>query len=301
MSFSFRKFELKSLLWKKVIKRTVLIFIIGLLLNWYPFFNKSLAELRYFGVLQRIALAYGGASVLVLLLNKRYLWVALLIILFSYWRLLLLGDLESPLSLENNLVRKIDLSLFGENHIYHGYGIPFDPEGLLSTIPAIGTAMVGYLCGMMLQRKNENHSRVKKLFLFGLTGILFGYMWHLIGFPINKPIWSSSYVLFAGGLAMVFLAILIWVIDMKGRKKWSFIFEVFGRNPLISYVLAGLIIKTVFLVRIGDTNPYGWIYQRIFQEFLGNYFGSFFQALTYTLFIWLFAFYLFRKGKVIKI
>jgi predicted acyltransferase len=302
MSFSFKAYKTDhKILVRKILTRTFLIFLVGLLLNWYPFFNKSLDDLRIFGVLQRIALAYGLGALLCALLNTRWIIISLVAILFGYWGILLSAGGTDPLSLENNLVRVIDLYLFGENHIYHGYGIPFDPEGLLSTLPTVGTVILGFLTGGMIQQVNDQYVKIRNMIISGSVLIILAYGWQELGFPINKPIWSSSYVLLTGGLAMLLFAFLLWLIDGKGWQDWTFIFRVFGLNPLASYALSGLIIKTFFLIKIGDQNIYAWLYTHFFQSSFGNYLGSFLQALTYTMFIWFFAWLLYRKNMVIKL
>jgi predicted acyltransferase len=303
MSYSFRKYQDdKAALSRKILKRTAAILLVGLVLNWYPFFNKSLGDLRYFGVLQRIALAYGLGALIVVYTKERVLPIILAGLLVGYWVLLLLGGTPpDPLSLENNLVRIVDLAVFGEKHVYHGYGIPFDPEGLLSTLPAAGTVILGYLIGKRMQKLHQHFEKVKMLIIAGVASVIAGYLWQYLGFPINKPIWSSSYVLLTGGLAMIILAILIYIIDILAVEKWTFIFKVFGLNPLISYVLSGLVIKTFFLIKIGEQNLYGWMYSQVFQVFFGDYLGSLMQALFYTFFIWFFAWLLYRRGRVIKL
>lgn len=302
MAFSFQKYdEGKNQLLRKIAWRTMMIFLVGILLNWYPFFNKSLADLRIFGVLQRIALAYGLGAVLCAFLSRRYLILSLVLILLGYWGILLSTGVEDPLSLENNLVRKIDLMLFGENHIYHGYGIPFDPEGLLSTLPTAGTVIIGFLTGQMIQRVGDHLQKIKYLLIAGPLLIILAYLWQFLGFPINKPIWSSSYVLLTAGLAMLLFAALLWLIDIANLTRWTYIFRVFGLNPLVSYALSGLIIKSFSLVKIGNQSLYGWLYAQLFQPAFGNYLGSLIQALTYTMFIWLFAWILYRRNTVIKL
>ena len=302
MSFSFLKFEKaeRSKWIKKVLKRTVLIYLVGILLHWYPFFNKSIGELRVVGVLPRIALAYGIGSLIVIFVREKWLVYVLAAILLGYWGLLLGFGGDDPLSLPDNAVRSLDLWLFGENHIYHGYGIPFDPEGLLSTIPTVGTVLVGYLIGKTMQRVKLAKDKIIRIIPWVIGMIVAGVAWNFLGFPINKPIWSSSYVLYAGGLATLLLAVLIWIIDVQGWKDWAYVFRVFGLNPLASYALSGFVIKTFGLIKIGDQGLYGWLYSHLFQH-AGNYFGSFLQALCYTMFIWLFAWWLYRKNKVIKL
>ena len=302
MSFSFKKYEVsdrKSWI-QKIVKRTVLIIAIGILLNWFPFFNKSLSEVRVFGVLQRIGLAYGFAALVVVFTREKLLPFVLGLLLAFYWIILLAFGGEEPLTLQDNAVRVLDLFLVGPQHIYHGYGMPFDPEGLLSTIPSIATALFGYLVGKRIQMVADPLQKVFTILPVGIAGILIGVLWHFMGFPINKPLWSSSYVLVAGGLATLCLALLIFIIDHKGLRRWSLIFEAFGLNALVSYVLSGIILKTFLLIKVGNQQIYAWIYDHIYQHG-GLYLGSFLQAISYTLVIWLFAYVLYKRKIVIKI
>lgn len=303
MAFSFAKYELgsRSSWLQKVVRRTVLIFVIGLLLNWFPFITKSISDLRVFGVLQRIALAYGGASLLLIYLRKDWVPYIIGILLFGYWGILHMFGGAAPLSLEGNAVRTLDLWLVGERHVYHGYGIPFDPEGLLSTIPSIATVLFGYLIGRLVKTHPEHMVKVRKMGFWGFILIAAGVVWHLAGFPINKPIWSSSYVLVTAGLGTWLLALFIFVLDVKGWKKWGYVFKVYGLNPLISYVLSGLIVRSLNLIKIDGTSFYPWLYGSVFQPIFGLQGGSAMQALVYTMFIWLFAWILYRKSIVIKL
>ncbi len=302
MSFSFRKFDKtrRSSWVLKIVRRTALIFLIGMLLNWFPFYSKSLAELRIFGVLQRIAVAYGMAGLLIVAIGNRYK-VAFWAILVVYTIILWLFGGSNPFSLEENVVRSLDLMIVGENHMYHGYGLAFDPEGLLSSLPSVATVLFGYFIGQVLQKADGYRSQILQLCKYGLLATILGGTLHLLGVPINKPIWSSSYVLFSGGLASLFLAALIYIIDDKGWKYWIYIFRAFGLNPLISFVMSGLVLKTLSLIIIDGTRAYPWIYSAIFQPIFGNHLGSFLQALVYTMVIWLFAWWLYLQHRVIKL
>jgi predicted acyltransferase len=213
--------------------------------------------------------------------------------------LLTAGD--GALTLEGNLVRITDLALFGENHIYKGYGLPFDPEGLLSTIPAIGTILLGYLAGRHMMDFTTNQEKIQWLLMFGVGGIIIGLIWSALGFPINKPIWSSSYVLYTGGLAMVLLACMIWVIDVHKIQHWTYVFKAFGQNPLVCYALSGVIVKTILLIHIGEKNLYAWSYDTFYQAVFGNYLGSLMFALSFVLLIWAFAWWMDRKGMIVKV
>ncbi|MEE9372744.1 MAG: heparan-alpha-glucosaminide N-acetyltransferase domain-containing protein [Saprospiraceae bacterium] len=303
MSISFNKYDGSNTgLWvKKILKRTALIFLVGLALNWFPFFNKNIADLRIFGVLQRIALAYGLGSLIVIYSSKKWVPYIFGLILIGYYGLLHFFGGDSPLSLEGNASGALDLFLLGDRHVYGGYGIPFDPEGILSTLPTIGTVLFGYWVGKVLQKGDKIDDKMKALLPYALGGIVLGAIWHFAGFPINKPIWSGSYVLITGGLATLTLVILMWVLDKKKWQKWSYIFKAFGRNPLISYVLSGIFIRVFGMIKIGDQGLYSWLYSNVFSHLIDNKFGSFFQALTYVLFIWLFAWWMYRKDIVVKL
>ena len=302
MSYSFNKYDRNDLgSWiTKILRRTLLIFLLGLLLNWFPFYNKSFSDLRIFGVLQRIALAYGFASLLVIFIRDKWLPIIFAGILLLYYYLLIQFGGADPLSLKENAVRILDLALLGENHIYSGYGIPFDPEGLLSTLPAIGTVLLGYIVGKRVQMHSDHLEKSLTLIPVGVLCIIVGLGWHHFGFPVNKPLWSSSYVLVTGGMATLLFSVLLFFIDYLGQERLLNLFRPFGMNALISYVLSGLFIKICFLINIGDTNLYGWLFQNVFIE-LGPELGSFVQALAYTMFILLFAWWLYSKNRIIKI
>lgn len=302
MFISFQKFDdLPKNDWlKKVISRGIKIIIIGVLLNWFPFFTKNIADLRFYGVLQRIGITFLFAGLLVAFIKNKYLWLCLAVILLSYWGILIsIGP--KGLTLEHNLVRTLDLFLMSENHLYGGYGLPFDPEGLLSSFSAVGTVILGYLSGKSINNIKIISSKVNWLLAYGIIFVVAGVLWSLIGFPINKPIWSSSYVLFTGGLAMMMLGILMWLIDGLGYQRWFYIFKAFGQNPLISYVISGLLVKTAFLINIGESNLYSWLYDEVYQVIFGDYLGSFMFAISVAMFVWVIAWWMDRKGIIIKV
>ena len=300
---NFRPQENKKAL-KKIVKRTIIIFTIGLFLNLYPKFNFE--TVRYLGVLQRIAIVYGLGATLCLFFDKKKLIYITVGILFLYWGILYFLVPVNPFEPETNLVGKIDLYLFGANHIWKGLGFPFDPEGLLSTLPAIATALIGSLTGGFLSRNSDHILKIKKLLFFGFALVLLGYIWGFV-FPINKSLWSSSYVCFAAGLAMLFLALLIWIIDVKKYNKWSKPFIHFGTNPLFIFVFSGLYVKTmIYLVSITNskgeaTSGLKYIYQNIFVPIAGNMNGSLLFAIAHIIFFWSLVYLLFRKKIFIKI
>lgn len=271
--------QLTAGLSKKIVKRSLLIFAIGLFLNAFPFIGFQVENLRIFGVLQRIALAYCAASFLVLLVPIRVSVLVAAVVLFGYWAILLLFGGAQPLSLEGNAVRQLDLFLFGENHLYHGYGIPFDPEGLLSTLPALVNVLLGYFAGKLIDETTSREKVVVKLATSGLALFTLALLWNPF-FPINKPIWSSSYVLLTCGLAAVLLATLIWLVDIKGLKTWAQPFLVYGMNPLFIYVLAGIWANLLWLIKLPDgTSIQQFIYAKLLLPWAGEYLASFLFAL----------------------
>lgn len=261
--------------------------------------------MRILGVLQRIALAYGFASILCLYLDEKKLLLISESILIGYWLLLLLSGGSDPYSIEHNLVRRVDLALFGANHLWQEYGVPFDPEGLLSTLPAVVNVIFGYLTGRLIQIANEVKNALLKMFGFGLAAVIIGKIWDVI-LPINKPLWTSSYVLYTTGIALILFAVFIWLIDIKGVRRWTFPFTVYGTNPLFVFALSELWMLILWNIRIKNvdgsfTEGYDWVFYHLFQPLAGNYFGSFLFAISHVLIFWLIAWLLYRKKIVIKI
>ncbi len=304
MAFSFVKYqqEDQSKWVMKVLKRTALIFIIGVLLNWFPFYNTAIGDLRILGVLQRIALAFGGAALLIIFLRDQVkLAIAAVVILLGYWLLMWWGGGNDPYSLEGNLATSFDVNVLGERHVYKGFGIPFDPEGLVSTISGIAHVLIGYFIGLNIQKQaSKPNALLQSLGMTGIVLVILGQIWNF-GFPINKPIWTSSYVLYTTGLATLFLAALIWIIDVKGWKKWTSFFRVFGLNPLIAYVLSGILAKILYTISWEGGNAYSSLYETIFRPVGGDYLGSFLFALNITFIVWLLVYPLFKKNILIKV
>ncbi|MFV0540942.1 MAG: acyltransferase family protein, partial [Aestuariibaculum sp.] len=210
----------------KISKRVCIIFLLGFLLNLYPFFDFD--NVRIMGVLQRIALAYGIGAVFCLGLGQRSMQIVLLVLLLGYWAMLFfLGESTDPYALEGNIVRTFDLLVLGENHVYKGFGVPFDPEGLLSSIPAVATVIIGYLVGQAMSNRDSILRKLRVMAVCGLAMVIAGYLWGMV-FPINKALWTSSYVLYTAGLGTLFFALLIFVIDLKKVVLWTRPFIHFG-------------------------------------------------------------------------
>jgi len=307
MFFSFSKYgqtlNRESLI--RLGKRTLLIFAIGLFFNSFPQWSRDFSRLRIMGVLQRIAVAYCLSSLIVLSVRKKYLpWIGA-VILLAYWWILCHFGTGDPYSLETNATIPFDRAVLGGNHLYRGFGIPFDPEGLLSTLPAVVTPIIGYLAGSLI-RESRREKVPLRLALAGVAGMIAGIIWGQF-FPINKPLWTSSYVLYTAGWASLVLGFLIWIIDLQGYKKWTTFFVVFGKNPLFIFALSDF--WAITLIRIirfpgpdGEMmNGYTWIYQHLFVPIAGEMNGSLLFALTHVLFFWLIGYLLYRKKIFIKV
>ena len=315
MSFAMRKYDAMSTgaVLTKIAKRTALIFLLGYLMYWFPFFRLTDAgavtgfpssETRIWGVLQRIGVCYGVASLLVYFCSKRTVIGLSVLFLVGYWLILLgWGDATDPLSLPGNAVRRLDLFLFGPAHLYGGDGIPFDPEGLLSTLPAIVNVVIGYYAGQSVQRVGKNYESIAKLLLMGAVLILLGLTWNTI-FPINKKLWTSSFVLLTTGLDLALLASLIYVIEIRDwtRANWTRFFVIPGKNPLFIYLLSELLVITLYMVPVGGgQSAFGWLGVHVFQAILPGAFGSLLFALSFMLLCWSAGWWLDRRGIYVRV
>lgn len=285
-------------------KRAFLIFFIGYLLYWFPFFRevdgqwvfKSFDTTRIFGVLQRIGFCYALTLPLIYFLNKRQILWTGAGLLVAYWLLLTgFGDL----TLEGNAALKLDLWVLGGNHLYGGEGIPFDPEGLLSSIPAMVNIIGGYLVGLYIRDNEVGYEHLAKILLAGLALMAVGYLWDPM-FPINKKIWTSSYVLLTVGLDLVILGGIIYLMELRSKKMSLAVFNTFGVNPLFVYILSGLIAKALWMFSIDGQSMYGLLYRNAFA-WIGGKLGSFAFAIFITFICYLVARWLEKKKIYIKI
>jgi len=307
--------------WIKVIVRSLLIFGIGLFLNWSPFVKwsdnhlifKVWDNVRILGVLQRIALCYFFASVIVYYGKSRWALFIGMMILVLYWVVnILLGAKGHPYSLSGYFGNTIDQAILGVTHIYKGEGVPFDPEGLVSTFPAIVQVILGYLVGEYIHAKGKNFEMLAHVLLTGVVLVLAGWIWDF-SFPINKKIWTSSYVLYTSGLAMITLGMFIYLLEFKEAKgKWSHFFDVFGKNPLFIFVLSGFLPRVLALVRWVDhtdetgkpsyTSALPWFYEHVCKNINSDLrLGSFVYALCFIAFMFSLVYFLDKKKIYIKV
>ena len=266
----------------KIIKRTLIIFAIGLFLNGFPYFN--LAELRIPGVLQRIAVCYFFASIIFLNTKIRTQIAIVIGLLLGYWLLVKFvpapGFAAGDLTKEGSLPSYVDRVVFGK-HVWAQAKV-YDPEGLLSTIPALATTLIGVLTGHWLRTEKTRYEKAAGMFVVGAICVAIGWAWNAF-FPINKALWTSSYVLFTGGLALQFLAFCYWLIDIKGYRRWAKPFEVFGLNAIALYVVADLIAVSLGLIKVGGGSLGGWIYDRVFASWASPVNASLAFAICFVL------------------
>jgi predicted acyltransferase len=303
MWYSLRKynFEFSGPALFRILRRVALIFLVGLFLNIFPRFVRDYDTLRIMGVLQRIALAWGLGAVVVLMVKRNYIWIATLVILIGYWALMHFFGGADPYSLEGNFARVVDMKILGEKHLYGGFGVPFDPEGLLSTIPAVATVLLGFMAGNLISSLGTSWKTAGWLAVIGAALIAGGLLWGQY-FPINKPIWTSSYVLYAGGIGMIVLALLFMIVDIWGLKGWTGFFNTFGTNALFTYVLAGIWTKTMLSIKIGEVTLYNWIFTHICSPLFDNQkIASLLFAIIQVTIIWAFGYILYRRKIIIRL
>ena len=325
--------------WKKVIIRSLLIYLIGLFLTWWPFVqwqndhlvfrqwvdpNNSQLGVRTLGVLARIAISYFFGSIIIYYLKPKGAFYLGLIFLLLYWALcLLLGDPSDPYSMTGWFgTKRVDMPILGIAHMYKGEGIPFDPEGIMSTLPAIVQVIFGYLVGDYIQKKarlndavgqGKNFEMLSGLFVLGVALLLTGFCWDMV-FPINKKIWTSSYVVYTTGLAIITIATMIYLIEFKNIKGGlSRFFDVFGKNALFVFALSAFLPKILWLIRIKDgidkttgkqiyTDPWHGFYKYVCAKIPGDpRIGSLAFAICFITFMWFICWWMDKKKIYVKV
>jgi predicted acyltransferase len=299
MFFSFKKsnFSASPVQFVSIVKRGVIMFFLGLMLNTIPF-TTDISDWRIMGVLQRIGLAYIFASSIVLLCNRKGIFILSALLLALYWWLLMSVG-AGALTLEGNIVRQFDLAILGASHMYSMQGVFFDPEGLLSTIPAIVSMLLGFEVTRHLTSIENKKNSVIQLVVIGVVGVLIGLLLNEV-MPINKSLWTPSYVIFTTGWACLVLTCFVWLIDIKQCNKAVAPLLVYGTNPLFVYMLSGLVVTCYLNISMGDTSLYGWLYQQLALLFEAT-FASFIFALLHVIFFWFVSLKLYQKNIVIKI
>jgi predicted acyltransferase len=319
LAYSLRKYrdgdEIDPAVYWRIVRRTAVLIFLG----WFPslhlraidYFNGTASSfdihtLRLPGVLVRIALVYFATSLIVLHLRLRAQAVIAGAILLGYWAVLAWlpnpHDYRANLEPGSNLVRSIDLKLIGPDHMYTGARRErTDPEGLLSTLPAVVTALMGYWTGLLIQRRGVTGRTVVTLVMVGLACVAIGQGWHFI-FPINKKIWTSSFVLLTGGWAMVALAGCLVTFDLWGWRRLARPFEIVGINAIFVFVASGLLAIWLGRWHIGDLTAHEWLYHSLCTSWLADpKMASLCYAILTVAFWWVVLWVMARLGWTIRV
>lgn len=299
MTFSLSKYtdnnKPTTPVYSRILRRAAILFALGLLLN--GFWNKGpwtfdLSTIRFMGVLQRISLTYLLASLAVLNLPRKGQWILAGVLLIGYWLAMMYvpvpGYGAGVLTREGNLGAYIDRLIIPQAHLYKGDGFNNlgDPEGLFSTIPAVVSVLAGYFAGQWIRSQPVKSRTSIGLVLFGIGCLIIGWAWGWT-FPINKKLWTSSYVVFVSGWALLLLAACYELIEVRRVRRWSKPFEVMGLNAISLFVASALLIKILVRTKVGSgenaPSTYDWIYQNLFASWAGAMNGSFLFAIVTVL------------------
>ncbi|TAE59869.1 MAG: DUF5009 domain-containing protein [Nostocales cyanobacterium] len=298
----------------RIIRRGLVLFALGLFLTLFTIFLDftlkeiaiDLSKIRIMGVLQRISLAYVIAAFLVLQISQRGLWIFSGISLLGYWVAMQLipvpGFGAGNLSAEGNLAGYIDRMILGSQHLYQGG--PFEPEGLFSTIPAVVTVLIGYFTGLWLQKQQVKSRTSINLVIWGLGCLIIGIFWGFV-FPINKSLWTSSYVVYTAGWALLVLALCYEMVEVRGLKKWGFPWEVMGLNAIFLFVGSGVVGRILVKTSVDSgkdaISTKTWIYNNLFSAWAGNLNGSLLFAIANLLLWWIVLYFMYRQRWFLKI
>ena len=281
---------------RRIVKRTVLLFVIGLFINWFDHAIEGdllcFGHLRIWAVMQRIALCYGIVSLFALFCNHKYTLHTIVGLLVIYTAIIVQGN-GYEYDADVNILAQADLKLFGYDHIYHKS--PVDPEGLMGTISSVAHVLLGFYCGMLIRKRETVEQKVIALFVVGAIGVIGGYLLSY-GLPLNKRIWSPSYVLMTCGLASLLQALLMYVIDIQKKSGWTTFFHVFGVNALALYVSSELL--AILLKNIGVSEV---IYNGIHAVIPALKWASLAYAIYFVMLNFAIGYVLYRKKIYIKL
>jgi predicted acyltransferase len=292
---------------RQILRRTLLLLALGLFLNWFPFYTVDWRTARIPGVLQRIALVYPVAALAWLHLGKRSRALLTAVLLIGYWLAMVLipvpGHGAGDLSPQVNLAAWVDHQVLGP-HTWKKAPGPGDPEGLLSTLPAIATALLGLFAGDALRSSRTPREKLSSLLLWGAAATAAGLVWDR-WFPINKNLWTSSYVLFTAGAALLPLAMIYFLVDMKNRDAWARPFLVFGTNAIVAFFGSTLLAKLGYLIHWteggGKVTLQQALYRNLFASWLPDYVASLAWALAYVALWWGLMALLYRRRIFVRI
>ena len=299
----------------KAFKRALILFGLGLLLSVFPrnFSNfdilDSLKNVRIPGVLQRIGVVFFISSIIFLKQSEKNIFRIMIVILLTYWALMTFVPVPGVgypnLEKETNLGAWLDRTLLTEAHLWKA-AVTWDPEGILSTLPAIATGLFGVLVGIYLKRKDlEAATKIAWLFSAGTAAVLAGLLWDL-EFPINKALWTSSYVLYTGGLATIILALSYWVIDVNKYNRFTKPFLIYGVNAITVFFVSGLMPRLLNMIKISNadrekTGALTWFYQTHFVPYFSPINASLAYAIVFVLFFYVILWVMYKRNIIIKV
>ncbi|MBD0851257.1 acyltransferase family protein [Maribacter arenosus] len=302
IAFAYQKKTPSASTYRKISIRSLKLIGLGLFLGAFTIsfpFIKDFADIRFPGVLQRIGVVFFFAAIMFINFNWKTLVGICAVILIGYWLLMGYVPVEGMESTfdraPNNLANYLDVKVFGT----HNYKPDYDPEGLLSTLPSIASSLLGIFTGLILTSKREN--KVFVLVGLGVVMLVLGYIWDTF-FPINKALWSSSFVMVTAGWANIFLALIYYLSDIRGMKFGS-IFKYAGANAITVYFLSSFVSKLFYSIKVdGETSLHGWLFQHIYvHDFMPMKLSSLLYALTVVSFYMLLAYVMYRKKIFIKV
>lgn len=318
-----------AMLVKQILRRGAIIFLLGFLMAWFPFYQWGTVEgiphpsimdrivfrvehVRILGVLPRIGIVYIAAGLLTLRTTLKQQVIILATLLYGYWFAMTLIPIPGKgtigaLWLDNpseTLAAHLDRAILGLNHIWSG-SVTYDPEGPFSTIPAIGTAMLGIFAGRWIGQPRPLIERIAALFAIGCLGMVIGMMWNW-SFPINKNLWTSSYVVFTAGMACVTLATIMWIVDWAGVKWWTKPWVIYGMNPIVAFVGSGVLARCIYTLWKVDyqgkpTPVETVIYKSVFEPFFEPKNASLAMAVVTVLFWFAILAWMYRRKIFLKV
>ena len=319
LAYSLRKYReggaIDPSVYTRIVRRTIVLFALGL---FSVLFARTLAIIfndadglhfetwRLLGVLQRIALVFLAASLIVLHTGVRAQALIILGLLLGYWALLAWlptgSNYATRLSPEGNIVRVVDLNVLGAEHMYtQAKSEKTEPEGLLSTLPAIANTLLGYWTGLLIQRRGANWGTVGRMIVAGIIVAAVGIAWGEV-FPINKKLWTSSFVLLTSGVGMMGLGLCLGLFDVAGYRKLARPFEIVGINAIFIFVGSGLLAQLLGATRVGESSTKGWLYEKIFTDHISDpKLASLAFAAATVAFWWIILWGMARRGWSVRV
>lgn len=309
----------KTVVIKQAALRSIKLFALGLFLalfyyNFrdpaYSYIEQKLLTLRWLGVLQRIGLVYFFTVLIVLYCSSRgrigWLLGLCAMYLAGIWYLSYAdaqGNQFSGLLLYgNSFAAWLDHSVLGAKHVYYRSATPFafDPEGLWSTLPAIASCLSGVLIAQWLQTERSLAQKIRGLLLCGVVAVWLAELWHF-SLPINKSLWTPSFVLLSSGYCAIALAACLWLCDVKRWRRWSAPFVVFGANAILFFMFAGLAARALMMLSVGEASLQSWLFSALYQPLFGDYNGSLAFALSFLLLSYLLMHWCYKRGYIFKV